>query len=58
MAGLTRKCAVNLDEVVSEVVQRYGSAVVFNLATEAIRQASVAPHIRPHSPVLTFYETS
>ena len=46
------KCRVNLDEVLGEMIERDRCRMIFQSATETVRQAGVAAHRRTNRPVL------
>src|ERR1700730_15536550 len=48
---------MNFDEVVGEVVQRYGRRMVLDLPRESVRESSVAPHRCSHAPILPLNKT-
>lgn len=47
---------MNLDEVVSEIIQCDSRRMVLNLSRESVRESSVAPHRRSHAPILSLYK--
>jgi hypothetical protein len=49
---------VDLDEVVREVVERDGGAVVLNLPAESVGQSRIAPDPHAHQKVLAFSKAS
>jgi radical SAM superfamily enzyme with C-terminal helix-hairpin-helix motif len=57
MAGVTRSVTIYLDEVVCEVAECDGCAVILDLLAKGIRQASETPHGHAHAEIVPFNVT-
>src|SRR5207237_8410170 len=50
------KCTMDFYEVVGEIIQSHSGGMVLEFAGESIREPRVAPHVRPHRPILPLHE--